>query len=270
MSRRRKVRSWAGESVDDLAARWKREVVAYGAIDSTNAAALELAETGASPGTIVVCREQTAGRGRGERKWHSPPGTGLYLSMIFRPRSPVLPPLVSVLAGLGVVAALDRAFPGLDPALKWPNDVVRDGSKMGGILAEAVSGGSGPRHLVVGVGLNVKSMARTLPRALKPRTTWIEAYVAGAELPAAADAVVSGLERWLRRPPEMLDEGALDLLDRYDWLKNRRVEVTLPDEEVGMSGVATGIAPDGALLFRPDRGALRRITNATVAAEERA
>ncbi len=267
---RRKVQSWAGERVDDLSARGKREVVAYGVIDSTNSAALELAEDGASAGTVVVCREQTAGRGRGERKWHSPPGTGLYLSMILRPRSPVLSPLVSILAGLGVVASLDRAFPGLDPALKWPNDIVRDGSKLGGVLAEAVSDGSGPRHLVVGVGLNVKSMARTLPRALKPRTTWIEAHVPGAELPAAADAVVSGLERWLRKPPATLDAGALDLLDRYDWRKNRRVEVTPPGEEAGLSGVATGIAPDGALLFRPDRGALRRIASATVVAEERA
>lgn len=266
---RRPVKRWAGETVEALRKRWDREhVVAYGKIDSTNAAARDLAEAGSPPGTIVVCREQTAGRGRGDRKWHSPPDAGLYLSMIFRPDSPVLPPLVSILAGLGVTRELDRAFPGLEPRMKWPNDLVAGNRKLGGILAEASGTASGPRHLVVGAGVNVRSMKGSLPRALRAGTTWIEAHV--DETPAlteVADAVVRGLERWLYDPPDALDETGLELLDRYDWLRNRRAVVALPDEEERIPGVAVGVAPDGALLFRPDRGALRRVTVATVEPE---
>lgn len=263
---RRPVKRWAGEPVEALRERWGREhVVAYGKIDSTNAAARDLAEEGAPAGTIVVCREQTAGRGRGDRRWHSPPDAGLYLSILFRPDAPVLPPLVSILAGLGVARELDRAFAGLAPRVKWPNDLIVAGRKLGGILAEASGPPTGPRHLVVGAGVNVRSMKETLPRSLRGRTTWIEAHVdEPPSLPEVADAVIRGLERWLHEPPSALDETALELLDRYDGLRNRRVVVRTPDDEEGIPGVAVGVAPDGALLFRPDRGALRRIAVATV------
>lgn len=267
MSRRR-VRAWAGLSLADLQERWDRETVtAYGKIDSTNAAAKDLAEAGAEAGSIIVCREQTTGRGRQDRRWHSPPDTGLYLSMIFRPAASVLPPLVSVLAGLGVVSALDRRLPGLDPGLKWPNDLMAGDRKMGGLLAEASWSGSGPRFLVVGVGVNVKSMSKTMSPRLRREATWIEDRRPGTELPEVADAVIEGLERLLYEPPTALDSGALDLLDEYDWLKNRRVRATLSGEESALSGVAAGVAPDGALLFRPDRGALRRVTTASIEIE---
>lgn len=262
---RRQVRAWAGQPLEDLQRRWGRETVtAYGKIDSTNAAAKDLAEAGAEAGTIVVCREQTAGHGRGERKWHSPPDAGLYLTMIFRPKASVLPPLASVLAGLGVVFALDRRFPGLRPGLKWPNDLMAGDRKLGGLLAEASWSASGPRFFIVGVGVNVKSMADTMPARLRKEAIWIEERLPDIELPEVADAVIEGLERWLHDPPAALDAAALDLLDEYDWLRNRRVRATLAEEESALSGIAAGVAPDGALLFRPDRGALRRITTASV------
>lgn len=265
---RRQVRAWAGSSIEDLRRRWGRETVkTYGKIDSTNAAAKELAEAGAEAGTIVVCREQTAGRGRQERRWHSPPDTGLYLTMIFRPEASVLPPLASVLAGLGVVLALDRHFAGLDPGLKWPNDLMARGKKLGGVLAEASWSGSGPRFFIVGVGVNVKSMSGTMAVRLRREATWIEESHPDTDLPEVADAVIEGLERWLYDPPAALDPGALDVLDEYDWLKNRRVRATLSDDEAPLSGIAAGVAPDGALLFRPDRGALRRVTTASVEVE---
>jgi BirA family biotin operon repressor/biotin-[acetyl-CoA-carboxylase] ligase len=265
---RRQVRTWAGLSLADLRRRWGRETVAaYGKIDSTNAAAKDLAEAGAEVGSIVVCREQTAGRGRHDRHWHSPPDTGLYVSMIFRPDAPVLPPLASVLAGLGVISALDRRLHGVDPGLKWPNDLMVGDRKMGGVLAEASWSAAGPRFFVVGVGVNVKSMSGTMSPWLKKEATWIEERRPDTDLPEVADAVIEGLERWLYDPPSTLDSGVLDLLDEYDWLKNRRVRATLSDQEPALSGVAAGVAPDGALLFRPDRGALRRVTTASIEVE---
>jgi BirA family biotin operon repressor/biotin-[acetyl-CoA-carboxylase] ligase len=268
MSRRR-VKKWAGLSLAELQKLFRRDsVFLYGAIDSTNDAAKDLAEAEEPAGTLVLCREQKAGRGRGERRWHSPPGSGLYLSEIFRPEAEALLPLVSLLAGLGVVRELDRRFPGLNPMLKWPNDVMVDDRKLGGILGESSWGETGPRYLVVGVGINVLSMEKTMTPRLRKVAAWIEEYEPDVQLSQVADAVVRGLEWRLSRPPVALEPAELDDLDAYDWLKNRRVRLQMAGGEDAIPGVCVGIAPDGALLFRPDRGALRRVTSGTIRVDE--
>ena len=84
-----------------------------------------------------------------------------------------------------------------------------------------------------------------------------------------ADVIVRGLEAYLLDPPEALDTAALELLDEFDWLRDRRIKLAADGAESPVPGVAVGIAPDGALLFRPDRGALRRVPNAVVTPETR-
>lgn len=269
MAKRRTVTRWAGLDPEALKKRWGREeVYVYGKIDSTNAAAKDLAKEGAPAGTIVVCREQKAGRGREDRTWHSPSEKGVYLSMIFRPEGRPVTPALSVLAGLGVARRLDTAFENLSPMLKWPNDLMADGKKFGGILGESSWSETGPRFVVVGVGVNVKPMKDDLPRALRARATWVQAHDEEADLPTVADAVVAGLEARLAHPSPSVDGATLDLLDRYDWLQDRRVRVKQKRDDEGTVGVCVGIAPDGALLFRPDRGALRRLSSASVEPEE--
>lgn len=263
----RQATRWAGHPVDELRARWEREeVYTYGKVGSTNAVARELAEGGAPQGTIVLAREQTAGRGRADRRWYSPPG-GVYLSMVFRPAGASLPPLASVLAALGIVRRLDRAFPGLDPALKWPNDLMVADRKLGGVLAEASSGARTPQHLVVGVGINVKPLGPSASGEVRKGATALADQVADPDPLAVADAVVRGLETYLKHLPATADAETLDLLDRYDWLRDRRFQVRTHEEGEGIPGVGVGIAPDGALLFRPDRGALRRLTSGRVLSE---
>lgn len=264
----RRASQWAGHRVEGLRERWEREEVhVYGKVGSTNAVARELAEEGAPEGTLVLAREQTEGRGRGERRWYSPPG-GLYLSMVFRPDRAALSPLVSVLAAVGVIRRLDRAFPDLGPALKWPNDIVVEGRKLGGVLPEASTGPSGPRYLVTGVGLNLRSLGDDAPRDVRRRSTALEDHVEDPDPLAAADAVIRGLESFLLSPPTAAGPAILALLDEYDWLRDRRFRVRTGGEDEGIPGVGVGIAPDGALLFRPDRGALRRLSSATVVLEE--
>ena len=264
---RRQVKKWGSHTVDDLRERWGREDVhLFGVVDSTNDAVAELADEGAPEGTIVLAREQTAGRGREGRKWESPSG-GVYLSMLFRPGGD-LSPLLSLLAGLGIVRKLDREFAELSPALKWPNDIMADDGKLGGVLAEATWGENGrPRYLVVGAGLNIEPITEGLTKAERTRATSLTELVENATAAQAADAIVAGLEMYLRQPPSALDAAALELIDRYDWLRNRRAVVRSSAQSDGLSGIGVGIAPDGALLFRPDRGALRRIVTGTVEAE---
>jgi BirA family biotin operon repressor/biotin-[acetyl-CoA-carboxylase] ligase len=265
----RRISKWAGCTEAELRRRWDRaEVFLFGKVGSTNDQARKLAEEDAPAGTIVIGREQTGGRGREGRVWYSPPNSGVYLSMVFRPGGLDNPGLLPVLAGLGVVRALDLAFAGLGPALKGPNDIYASEWKCGGILAEASWSEGAPRQVIVGVGINAKPLPSSVPAAVRSVATSLEEQIGRpVDLADVADAIVDGLESFLSEPAAALDHGALELLDHYDWLRDRRVSVLADGAESETTGVAVGIAPDGALLFRPDRGALRRIENAAVSPE---
>lgn len=263
-----RAESWHGHDEAELRARWGREAVhLFGAVGSTNDVARRLAEEEDAPGgTVVLAAEQTEGRGREGRSWLSPPG-GVYLSVLFRPDELPNPDLLPLLAGLGVVRRLDEAFPGLAPELKWPNDVMVGDRKLGGVLCEAVWSEEGPRFVVAGAGLNVRPLEEEPSGSGAGATSLDGERAEETSLVEAADAVLGGLEAWLPAVPGALDTAALELVDRYDWLKDRRVRVTLPEEEEPLPGVCVGIAPDGKLLFRPDRGALRRLDRGSVEAE---
>jgi BirA family biotin operon repressor/biotin-[acetyl-CoA-carboxylase] ligase len=133
---------------------WRVEVVPVAG--STNALVAERARAGEDAGLVVVAEEQTAGRGRLDRSWVSPPRAGLTFSVLLRPVAGELG-WVPLLAGLGVARAL-REHAGVDAVLKWPNDVLISERKVAGLLAEAVGGA-----VVVGIGLNVTTRRDELP-----------------------------------------------------------------------------------------------------------
>src|SRR5207253_921772 len=124
-------------------------------------------EDGAPDGTAVVASSQTAGRGRFGRQWYSPPGAGLYVSIVCR--NAAAAPLLTLAGGVAVADGI-RAATGLPVCIKWPNDVVvESGSparrrKLAGILAEASSGADGVQHVILGFGINLRSAA--YPQAL--------------------------------------------------------------------------------------------------------
>lgn len=255
------AKSWQGVHISDLRSRWEREeVYVFESVTSTNDVARELADNGAPSGSIVICREQVEGRGRDGRDWASPAHAGVYLSMIFRPEGECVEPLVTVLTGVDVANALAMEFPELAPLVKWPNDLMVKGRKFGGILAEASLASSGSLVLILGVGVNVRHAK--LPKGLTGAAA-VDEFVEKVDPLRVADAIVRGLEQRLPRLPVLLDESVLYEFDRLDWLRNRRVCHQLPDAAPVM-GVATGIAPDGVLLLRPDHGALVRVMTGSV------
>jgi BirA family biotin operon repressor/biotin-[acetyl-CoA-carboxylase] ligase len=136
---------------------WRVEVLA--SATSTNAVVAERARAGEEAGLCVVAEEQTAGRGRLDRTWVSPPRAGLTFSVLLRPATDQLG-WVPLLGGLAVVRAI-REQTGVDAVLKWPNDVLVGEKKAAGLLAEAVGGA-----VVLGVGLNVTTRAEELPHAM--------------------------------------------------------------------------------------------------------
>lgn len=134
-----------------------RVIELHDTIGSTNTRAKELAQEGAVHGTLVSAEEQQAGRGRLGRAWNSPPGVGLWMSLILRPGFPPgFAPRMTVLAGLAVLRAID-AVTGLKASIKWPNDIIINSKKVCGILTEMQADPDLIEYVIVGIGMNVNT-----------------------------------------------------------------------------------------------------------------
>lgn len=138
----------------------------YPSVSSTNDVAARLAMAGAEEGTTVIAETQDSGRGRRGRAWHSPPGAGLYVSVVLRPRR--FAPQVTLMAGVALSEGLAYST-GLAPEIKWPNDLILQRRKLGGILAEAQTLDT----VVLGYGINLRSAP--YPPELAGRATSVEA-----------------------------------------------------------------------------------------------
>jgi len=150
-------------------------------VPSTNELAVQLAERGFinSQGAIIIADSQSAGRGRLGRRWASPPGLNIYMSLLVRPPLPPLPPLpprkgplLAVAAAIASALAI-KARTGLPVRLKWPNDLVANGKKIGGILLELRSDPDRILFAVAGIGINVNARRRDFPKILRESATSI-------------------------------------------------------------------------------------------------
>ena len=231
------------------------DVRRFASIDSTNSALLEEARRGAPEGVVFVADHQTAGRGRLDRRWQAPPGSSLLVSVLLRPD--VEPALAHRVTAVVALAAGDAcaAVAGFSPRLKWPNDLVVDDRKLGGILAEAVVEGGAVRAVVVGMGLNV-NWPEPLPDDLATTATACN-LIAGRDIDrdALLDAFLDCLE--VRYGALASDDAAADERARSATL-GREVRVELPGDRV-VIGRAVDLARDGALLVETRPGEVVRV-----------
>jgi len=139
----------------------------YETCSSTNDVAKALAQQGAPEGTVVIADEQTEGKGTKGRAWFSLRSRGLYASVILRPPSGDVS-LLPLVTGVAVAEAV-RSSVGLEAGLKWPNDVVWNGKKIGGILCESEFVGDETRFVVLGIGLNISQSRQDFPAAIRPQ-----------------------------------------------------------------------------------------------------
>ncbi len=229
-----------------------RQVHWFESTASTNDVAARLAESGAEEGTIVVAEGQTAGRGRHGRVWFSPPGAGLYVSVIVRPASDESndenPTALLTLASGVAIAEAVRAVTGLPAEIKWPNDVLIGSRKLAGILAEAAVQAGRLQFVVVGFGVNLQPAA--YPPELAPRVTSIEAETSR---PADRAVLVAEILAAMGERYADLRAGRFDVI-LSAW---RRLAPSLPGAHVewdSPAGVVRGRAEDidrhGALLVR--------------------
>ncbi len=227
-----------------------RRVECPEAVDSTNAEVRRLSERGAEPGTVVIAGMQTDGRGRLGRHWHSPAGLGLYLSVLLRPREPAA--LLSRFTLVGALAAARacREVSHVAVDIKWPNDLVHDGRKLGGVLAELRSA-RGRHELVLGVGIDVGHDLEDFPPDLRDRVTSLRRAGGGAtmSLEALAESYLGELGRLIA----VIDAGGWpEVRDAWTELapgcRSARVAVVDPSSgTVRAEGVTAGIDDAGAL-----------------------
>lgn len=232
-------------------------------VDSTNERALAWAARGAPDGSVIIADEQTSGRGRRGRSWHSPEG-GIYLSYVVRDAGDLArPSLLTLAAGVAAARAIAAAT-GLAVDLKWPNDVMTPGEprKLAGILAEGSSTGSQLDFVVIGIGVNV-SLA-SVPADLRGIATSLEHELGRAvDRQALADALTGALDDVVRR----LRAGEHDaILDEWMALapaaRGSRISWRAPGEDRG--GVTAGVADDGALLVQTSEGLQRLVAGEVI------
>jgi BirA family biotin operon repressor/biotin-[acetyl-CoA-carboxylase] ligase len=212
--------------------------------------AASLVAEGAPHGVVVAAREQTAGRGRRGATWESPPGAGLYFSFIARPTAQQVS-LVTLAAGVGVCEAVAKAT-GLEPLLKWPNDLLVGRRKLAGILAEGHAIGSSEPAIVIGVGVNVLRAAH--PPDLAARATSLEEELGrSVDRDTLLNEIVVALDRRL----VALSDDPGDIL--RSWRASSPSSVGTRVEWDGRHGVTAGIDDSGALLVNTSAGVERII-----------
>jgi BirA family biotin operon repressor/biotin-[acetyl-CoA-carboxylase] ligase len=154
-----------------------RKIFAYNSVKSTNDLAAQMAENGVPEGTIVVADQQTKGRGRLGRSWYSPPGTGIYVSIILKPKfKPEMAPAVSIMTAIALADTMSAYCPG-NVRIKWPNDVLIGGRKVAGILTELSAEREKIHHIVIGVGINVNQTAGDFPDEIRSLATSVRRSV---------------------------------------------------------------------------------------------
>jgi BirA family biotin operon repressor/biotin-[acetyl-CoA-carboxylase] ligase len=233
---------------------------------STNTLLLEAAASGAAEGTVYVADEQTAGRGRSDHAWHSAAGEGLYLSALAKPALPLRDALLLSLAtGLAAWQAV-RETTALDVDLRWPNDLMLRGKKLGGILVEtAVDPGSEARlrYAVIGIGINLHQ------RAFPPELAMVATSLAlEADTATSRTELILSLLRALDLELTRMESGEPDadsLLARFagqsTWVRGKRVHVP---EQGGYTGTTAGLDIRGFLLVDADDGTQRTVMSGGV------
>ncbi len=231
---------------------FSRNIHHYYKIGSTNSVALEAAAAGAPEGSVFVAEQQTAGRGRGNHSWHSQRSSGIYCSVILRPGIPPSEALVvSLAAGLAAQAAIQSQKVPVD--LKWPNDLMITGKKIGGILIEMAAEATRVRHIVVGVGINVNQTS--FPSELQMTATSLRLATgmtwSRVELCAALLKSLDQEYRALMERPGARESILLRFQERSSYVKGRVIHV---DENGGYEGTTYGLDERGFLRVRTPEG----------------
>lgn len=246
-----------------LKTRWAgSNLVFLNETDSTNNEVKRLAEHGAPEGTLVVAELQNAGKGRRGRRWTSPKGTGIWMSLLLRPEfEPYHASMLTLVAAMAVEEAI-RMVCGLDCGIKWPNDLVTDGRKLCGILTEMSTDVDTIQYVVVGIGINAN--IGEFPDDICGTATSL--MLAGGSPVNRAALVAAVMESWEKYYQQFLETLDFSILkEAYNQrLVNcgRVVKVLAPKGDY--TGISHGINDAGELLVELEDGQMREVMSGEV------
>jgi BirA family transcriptional regulator, biotin operon repressor / biotin---[acetyl-CoA-carboxylase] ligase len=232
-------------------------------VESTQKIAHRLAYEDVPEGTVVIAEEQMSGRGRMDRKWHSPKYTGIWMSLILRPNIP-LPkaPQLTLLAAVSVVQAIED-LTGLTPEIKWPNDILLNGKKITGILTELQAESDRIHSIIIGMGINVNQKLDDFPLDLQ-KTASSLLIEQGKEISRAS--LIKGIFTQFEKMYLLyLAEGFLPIKLLWEsyaisigkQMKARTLMGTI-------EGKALGITDDGVLLIKDLEGIIHQVYSADI------
>lgn len=249
----------------------------YSKVGSTNDEALRLAESGGPDFSLVIADEQTAGRGRLNRRWFTPPGAALAFSLVLLPEAAwqesngeamgLILPRWTALGPLAVCQALEERYR-LPAQIKWPNDVLVDLRKLAGVLAEAIWEGESLKAVVLGIGLNIASSSVPDPGDLLFPATCLadclQAPVADPERLALLRTILEQILDWRRRISgvEFIQawQTKLAFLDEWVWITPARSDAS----QSSLKAQILGVEADGRLRAKDETGAIRQFVSAEV------
>lgn len=242
-------------------ARLGSTLLSFDSVTSTNDVAKQMAASGVEEGVAIVAREQTAGRGTKGRSWSSEAEKGLYVSLILRPAIKASRSTILTLGAAIAVAETILTDLGVNPDIKWPNDVLLGGRKVCGILVESASEGVHLAYAVLGIGVNLNQ--REFPPEIGDAATSL-AIETGNVVPMEEFLVslLPRLERWYRAAVAAPSE----VLERYRELSSYAhdcaVRAVLAEGRADgvVEGVTRGITSTGALIIETPAGEIEILT----------
>jgi len=239
----------------------------HDSVDSTQKIAYKLAYENAAEGTVVIAEEQTAGRGRMDRKWHSPKYTGIWMSIILRPNLPIpKAPQLTLISAVGVVQAIEEVT-GLLPEIKWPNDILINGKKVTGILTEMQAEADRINSIIIGIGINVNTKKEDFPAELEN---------IASSLSIESKSIVDR-ERLIRAILEKLEKLYVLYLEKgffpiklmwESYAVSIGKAITARTLTGEIKGKAIGIREDGVLLIEDSSGKVHKIYSADIQIDE--
>lgn len=242
-----------------------KEVISYKKVDSTNDVAYMLAEKGMKEGAAILAEEQVLGKGRHGRNWVSPPRGGIYMSCILRPRiAPNEIPRITLLAAVAVAKAI-REVTGLAAVIKWPNDIMVNQRKVCGILTELKAEQDRVDFLILGIGVNVNTQSRCLPKGASSLKEELRKRDKRAPDLSRTEAAKKILEKLDEAYLLLRKEGFKPVMEEWRRLSSMlgsRVKVVMQNR--AFEGQAHDIDENGALLVRMGSGIMERVSSGDI------
>ncbi len=243
--------------------RFGRYIYYYDSVDSTQTEAHKLINEGAPEGTIVIADEQTSGKGRLAREWHSLKQKGVWMSLIIKPNlPPQQAPQYTLITAVAIARTIEQLTE-LTPEIKWPNDILINGKKVVGILTELQAEADQIKALIIGIGMNVNHKQEDFPKLLQPIATSLA--IEKGEKVSRVKFIQTFLKIFEDYNTLYLEKGFAPLKmlwENYATSKGKIITATTISKKI--TGKAIGITDEGVLKLEDEQGNIHHIYSADI------